>query len=198
MPKHSVLIILLVLGLSVLTSCSTLRNRPAAGLPIHSQQVGLAVYQQIEVTYGNKYQRFEAAIEFLDKANMKLVLISELGQHLATIQLSDTKLTETNEGIFANPAPLKFLLPSFQYIFWPTEAWEQFFLYSKWRIIDRGLRREFYYDEVLASTVEYDSDCPWRGQIHYVDIINKYKLTVNSALLETNPSQIINETYCPI
>ncbi len=197
MLKHRSLFVLLTLGLSILSSCSTQQNRSVVGLPVVPQQSGLAAYQQIEVKYGEKYQRFEAAIEFLNTTNMKLVLVSELGQHLTTIQLAGTKLSESNEGVFTNPAPLKHLSQSFQYIFWSAEAWEQFFLGSKWRIITRGLRREFHYDGTLASIVEYDSDCPWRGQAHYVDIINEYKLTVTSTLLDNNASQMINETYCP-
>lgn len=188
-------IFLLGFALIFLSGCQNFQASSFSVMPVQSSQVGLAAFQQIEVLRDDKYQRFEAAIEFT-QAKMTLVILSELSQHLATVSIEDGRLELVRQGVFSSPVPVDYLAQGLQYIFWPMASVEQFFLDSEWSIIARAQRREFYFRGKLASYVDYDTACPWVGGAEYVDILNNYKVIVKSTLLgiEASSSYV---NHCP-
>ncbi len=174
----------------VVCACQPLQVRQTITLPNNIHELaGLAAYQQIEITHGTSYRRFDAALE-ITQEGVTMRLLSEIGQPLGTVTMVPNGVLLNRANRYVDLPPLAYIAESIRTIFLappPVDATSN----------DGTIRHSLFQDGALARVVEYDTRCAWNGGARYEDILNTYQVTVTSVLLNPTKTNTYHEFRCP-
>ncbi len=182
----------------LLSACQPLQTKHPYTAPssVHTLE-GLAAYQQIEISHNGNYQRFDAALEITKNGTITLRLISEIGQPLATVAITEKGAQLNRANRYVNVPSLSKILQSLDAIFLsppPIDTREKSTSNAHHKTVER---RALFQDGALARVIEYDKRCAWNGGAIYNDILNRYQVTVTSVLLNPTKTNTYHEFRCP-
>lgn len=178
-------------------ACQPLQIQDDFTLPENTRDlVGLAAYQQIEITHDKSYRRFDAALEITHEG-VTMRLLSEIGQPLGTLTLTQHLAQLNRANRYVDLPPLAYILESIRTIFLAPPPVDTAHVGENGSSRNGIVRRALFHDGALARVIEYDTRCAWNGGARYEDSLNNYQVTVTSVLLNPTKTNTYHEFRCP-
>jgi len=141
----------------------------------------ISLYQRIQVVQAGKKFGFESAIE-LASGEMQVILLSNLGQRLASIRYNGADFEYTKSSLLPKTFDPRHILEAIQTVYWPLTAYAEQ-AGEGWRFIEHDQQRQLYYREKLVAEIDYLTQCPLGGQVKYQNNTYGFSLMISSSVL---------------
>ena len=145
--------------------------------------IELSLYQQVKVQQAEDQYYLESAVKFT-AGQLSLVLLSELGQRIATIEYDGTDVKSTRATLSPIQVDPYYVLEAMQMIYWPLTALSER-SHNGRRFIEAedGKSRQIYYHQRLIINIDYDTICPLTGKVRYHNRLYNLHLLINSQVV---------------
>jgi hypothetical protein len=183
------LITQLLLSLLILSGCSLYQQQSERkqslfpAMPLEKQGLNIHALQQVQATFLQRQERFQAAIEIRPEQLM-IIILSTTGQRLATISSTDGKAELNSNTVIPVDIPLDEILSSFEQIYSTSATLqEKLGKHPDWQLKQQQLSRKFFYKENIYSEIVYTSEQFWTGTIKYINHKHNYQFHIDSTLI---------------
>ena len=151
-------------------------------LPPGTFKQPITVFQKISIRQGGNSQNLEAVLN-IDAGRIYLIILSPLGQRLATLTSNDGQIVIEHSAPFLATIPLENILGELQMIFWPTVALNASKRNKGWHFEEQKHTRYVYYRQRLIAEIHRHSTSPWDGYFDYISKVSDYRLIIRSKQL---------------
>ena len=165
----------------LLAGCATPPPPPVRlGLKLAPAALGqsVSVQQHLKVERKGRIDELDAAIE-IDAEQVQMVGLA-FGQRVLTVNYDGKELTSWRHMMLPKQVRPEDVLEDLQLTLWPAQAIERS-LPPGWRIVDAGLQRTLYLNDVIVSSITYTGMPRWSGTVILNNLRYDYRLTIESA-----------------
>ena len=171
------------MGIILLPACSWLSPPRFPLLTANSEYRQLLAQQQWQIHFGDQDYHVSAVLQINDDATT-LIFMDSLGQRMMTLTHTAAGLNIQKQRAHPISPLLPQLMEAVQFIYWPMAD-----LYTHqqpdWTFeAEQGLRR-VYFSGILAALVEYQTDNPLQGTVHYDNKKSDFHLIIKSSPLQS-------------
>lgn len=139
-------------------------------------------HQQIQANISGQEYIFEAAVN-IDSKVIELVMLSPLGQRIATLKYDGSEINVRLEKLAPAKFPFEDMIGIIEMIYSPMSALRDNFQGTEWHVVQAENIRNIYYKQELVAIVQFGAATPMNGKVTYRNIPYNYHVTINSVLL---------------